>query len=1376
MRTWLLSLASRIAAPGLALLLFASCAPPSGPPRPSPRPDARSARASAADSATAAPTFRVREWTISDGLPTPVIAVDQTPDGYLWITTFDGLVRFDGVRFVRFTTANTPVFRSHDFVGVYATRSGDLWVGGRDLWAYRLHDGAWTAYDLGGLIDRHWVQSFAEDAQGTLWLATTGPYVARFDGERWVLADQQIRDVWTPFVADAEGTVWTLLPASAAPGAPLDPFYGGVVARWDGDQFVPADGAPSSGFAASQYGPLFHQVHDDAEAVTVTDAAGRTLGTFPLDGVPAAARLVDRTGRLWVHPLQGDDQGTLFVYQEGREVARFEPEGATAIEQVFEDRQGSVWVHARSTGLIQISEDPFRRYVPADGAPRFAIRTSLDTAGAVVVSPEWGSDEPRVARTDGTRLLDQTYAPGRGQTPVSNRFVTGGQLEVGQVVEDKVGQRFGLLDRCVFRLDGGRAQSVWCAEGEELWSLDPDPVADGIVWVGSLHGLVTRLDTRRGVATDTVRFAGRIHFVRQTSDGRRWVASERGLAVLEGGALRVIRDAAIDGQSVRDLVERPDGALWIATAGGGLVRLRDGEARALGMAEGLPTDHVSAILPDDVGHVWLSGRQSLHRVRADVLDAAFDGAPVSIDAVTLPPSAGHLGTSNKVVGVARAPDGSFWIPSFKGVTRLDPALFARLHAEPPPTVVESFRAEDGTTFRPTDGLRLPVGLRTIEAEYTAADFLAPDLVRFRTFLEGHDDDWVDRGTTRRATYGGLAPGRYVLHVQAMTANGTWGEAAATPTFVVPPWAWETWWFRALVALGLGGLTAVAYRARVRTLTDRQRALSGLVAARTAELTNEKETVAAQAEALRALDAAKTQLFANVSHEFRTPLTLTIGPLDDVLAGEHGPIPAAAQEQLALARRSAARVLRLVGQILDVARLESGRTPLRAQPVDLGAFAAALAAAVAPLADRKDIAFSVAIPNDPVEIWADPVQLEKAVSNLLSNALKFTPTGGTVRVSVEVGTEAASITVRDNGPGIPAADLPHVFDRFHQSDGADRLAEPGTGIGLALAREVAELHGGAIRVESEEGFGSLFVLSLPLGRAHLRDDQVAAAPAPWTPHAPLASAESPPADAADDAEDRTTVLVVEDNAEVRAYVRRHLAPTYRVIEAADGAAGLAMARERLPDLVLSDIMMPKMDGIALLDALKSDSETDFVPVVLLTARAEVEDRLGGLASGADDYLTKPFDVRELRARVDNLIASRRRLRERFAIDADGEPGGDGTLHAGPVDPDSADNVFLEAVREVVERHLGDEAFSVERLAEAVGVSRGHLHRQLRALDGRTPSEVIRTMRLERAAQLLAAGAGTVSEVAYAVGFKSVSHFSRAFDGHLGVRPSQYAAGA
>lgn len=600
---------------------------------------------------------------------------------------------------------------------------------------------------------------------------------------------------------------------------------------------------------------------------------------------------------------------------------------------------------------------------------------------------------------------------------------------------------------------------------------------------------------------------------------------------------------------------------------------------------------------------------------------------------------------------------------------------------------------------------------------------------------------------------------------------------------------QTWWFFGLCLLGLLGLGLAACHFRVCALKKRQHMLSALMDERTQQLEAEKETVLAQAEALQALDNRKSRVFANISHEFRTPLTLTIGPLDDLKDGLYGPLPRPVIEQVELARRNAGRVLDLINQMLDVAHLEAGHVQLQARPVHLSALVTAAVQAFAPLADRRAITLSVqrleddAPPDADAVLWANPEQLQTILENLLSNALRFTPEGGRVRVTMDFDDDAARVAVRDSGPGIPAADLPHVFDRFYRSDADSPYEYAGAGFGLALAKELVDLHRGTLTVDSEEGFGSQFTVTLPCGHDHLQpDEMVDDGPPLDTFPEPGGDAAKHPAPGGDDAsslkneadpdldaEDVTTLLIVEDNAEMRGYIRKHLSSDYRLIEATNGREGLDRARTDLPDLVLSDVMMPEMDGVELCRALKETPETDFIPVILLTARAEIRDRISGLEEGADDYLTKPFDIDELRVRISNLIQSRQRLRERLS-------GPSLSIQAEAVSATSMDREFLDAVRATIESRLSDEEFTVDQLADAVGMSRVHLYRRLQDLLGESPSALVRSVRLERAAQLLAQRTGSVSEIAYSVGFKSVSHFSRVFREHYGHAPSKHPADA
>ena len=547
---------------------------------------------------------------------------------------------------------------------------------------------------------------------------------------------------------------------------------------------------------------------------------------------------------------------------------------------------------------------------------------------------------------------------------------------------------------------------------------------------------------------------------------------------------------------------------------------------------------------------------------------------------------------------------------------------------------------------------------------------------------------------------------------------------------------------------------------------------------TAELETEIEELQNAAE-------AKARFFANVSHELRTPLTLIISPLEDIRDGLHGTLSPTAQTQIALAVRSGNKLIHLVNQILALARVEAGRVEVRLRRADLIAQAREVAASFASVAIGKKLDLQVELPREPVVFFFDRDIIDRIVVNLLSNAVKFTPPSGTVRLTVEVKEASSSdpsglgevrVCVRDSGPGIPAPELPLIFDRFYQVE-SRRSAEPGIGIGLSLVKELSELHGGRVEVDSLEGFGAEFVVSLPLLRDRSMDEGssfgVAFARrsreggAPWRERDFRVERDSSMSVVDPEGEsDRTTVLIVDDDVDLRSYIRSRLEPTYLTLEAADGEEGLEVARRSLPDIVVSDVVMPRVDGYELCRAMTGDPELSGIPVVLLTGRVDNSDRIEGLESGADAYLAKPFEVRELEAQIENLIESRKRLREQITPRR--------SIEASPVEVVSVDDRFLERVKSAVESQMGDEDFSVEGLASELAMSRGHLHRRLRETSGKTPAMVIRTLRLQKAAQLLAGRAGSVSEVAYGVGFKSLAHFSKSFKDEYGMTPSAYMA--
>jgi len=392
--------------------------------------------------------------------------------------------------------------------------------------------------------------------------------------------------------------------------------------------------------------------------------------------------------------------------------------------------------------------------------------------------------------------------------------------------------------------------------------------------------------------------------------------------------------------------------------------------------------------------------------------------------------------------------------------------------------------------------------------------------------------------------------------------------------------------------------------------------------------------------LAALDVAKTRFFANVSHELRTPLTLTIGPLKDVR--ERVGADPQVKRWLDIAMRNSQRLLRLVNQILDVAKLEAGEMKLSPRAFDLSAMTRGITSAFMAVAEQRSIALTFTMP-DAVPVVIDSDAFEKILTNLLSNAIKFTPAGGSIEIVLTHTAASVTLDVRDTGPGIPADRLAHVFERFYQVDESSSRTQPGTGIGLALVKELVDVQGGRVSVESSET-GTTFSMTLPRGTfetspatesvpANTPTFAASEADADATPEATIATDDSDADTARDDV---PTLLIVDDSADLRAYVRDHFATEFRVIEGGDGGEGIMLAQRHLPDVVISDVMMPGTDGHALLSALRSSPETDFVPVILLTAQAEGGQRLAGLEGGADDYIVKPFEMRELEARVRNII--------------------------------------------------------------------------------------------------------------------------------------------
>ncbi len=523
--------------------------------------------------------------------------------------------------------------------------------------------------------------------------------------------------------------------------------------------------------------------------------------------------------------------------------------------------------------------------------------------------------------------------------------------------------------------------------------------------------------------------------------------------------------------------------------------------------------------------------------------------------------------------------------------------------------------------------------------------------------------------------------------------------------------------------------------------------------------------------LQKLDEFKSHFFANLSHEFRTPLSIIRGTTEK-LSRTDGPALERKKDYQAIAR-SAGKLLQMINQLLDLSRLESGTLTLQPQPVDVSKFLKELAGSFSSLFESKGITFRFTVPLHPLWVNMDKVKLEQIINNLLSNAAKFTAAAGEVSfiATFQIGGKhkcCMKIQVQDNGSGIPKNHLPHIFDRFYQADTSATRQHEGAGIGLALAMELVKLHGGNISVDSIEGKGSTFTVNIPLTLANVSENK--------TGQDVFEENVLPDAGVAINDDDKEklsqvektdhsgAVLIIEDNADLRHFISSYLSNTYVVSEAENGREGFEIATQSMPDLIISDIMMPLMDGVNLCRMLKDDNRTSHIPVILLTAKADIDSKVSGLESGADDYLTKPFSAEELLHRVKNLIRQREKLKELFSRKFSLEPA--------EIELISTEEKFLHQVLTLMEENMDNPDFDIESFGKTLGMSRSGLNRKLTALTGQSPNEFIRAMRMKRAAQLLNKNQGTISEVSYMVGFNSNNYFTKCFRAYYGITPTEF----
>jgi len=637
-------------------------------------------------------------------------------------------------------------------------------------------------------------------------------------------------------------------------------------------------------------------------------------------------------------------------------------------------------------------------------------------------------------------------------------------------------------------------------------------------------------------------------------------------------------------------------------------------------------------------------------------------------------------------------------------------------------------------------------------EYSAIALRPNDMLRFFHQLEGVDRDWVE--TPRRfASYSNLSPGDYIFRVKVENGYNEPSEQTSYLKIIIyPPW-WKTWWAYCLYILVLGSILFGFYRYQLK-----------------------RQLIQREAVQLRKLNTLKSQLYTNITHEFRTPLTVILGMVDEIKSRLKPGDINRFEESLNMIKRSGGNLLHLVSQMLDLSKLESGKLELQCVQADIIPYLQYLTESFQSLADSKGIKLVFYNEIKEVIMDHDPDKLFNIISNLLSNAIKFTPSGGKVIFHVnkshETSSEKLILKIKDTGIGIPAKELPHIFDRFYQVDGSSTRPGEGTGIGLSLTKELVILMKGKINVKSQPGEGCEFTVSLPVTQNALRQEagfKDRPATLEIEDKQEIQTAMEPtllnsPEYLLPNIDDQPLTLIVEDSQDVAKYIASCLGKEYKIHFAKDGQEGINKAFELIPDIIICDVMMPEKDGFEVCSTLKQDERTSHIPIIMLTARATKEDKLKGLTSGADAYLSKPFDKKELLIRIEKIIELRRHLLEKYSS----------RKHKlkSTLSNDNIEDGFLQKIISAVEKNIDDSHFGTLQVAHAIGMSESQLYRKLKALTGKSTAVFIRTIRLHKARELLTTTSLNVSEIAYETGFSDPAWFSRVFKEEFGVSPNTF----
>lgn len=1346
--------------------------------------------------------YKFMRLTVNDGLSNnQVTCFFRDSRGFVWIGTSSGLNRFDGynVKVFRNDTRDSASISNSSVSYMMEDPNGRVWVNS----AYgsvnpNIYDPATEKFSLSSQtvlrsygIPSGNVTDIVKDRQGNFWFVhSTGLY--RYDpatGKSFELkyapGDSARFSAYniTSLVEDVKGNLWAiqrngqLFRISSDYNIVYRETYfaersNGI--EYDYRMIADTDGDLWIYFANANQGVYyFDSTKKDFTPINLQSVPVR-LNTNIVRGIAQ-----DNAGIIWICT----DHGGVNLINKRKWTVRYllnNPEDDQSLSQnsltnVYKDRSGIIWLATFKQGLCYYHQNivrfPLYRHnnfdpnsVPFDDINRFVE----DTRGNIWMGTN-GGGLIYFDREKGT--FKQYQHDPSNPNSISSNVIVSLCLDHNNVLW--IGTYYGGLnsfDGKKFTRYKHNATDNRSLSDDNVWEIFEDSRHN--LWIGTLYAGLDLFDRKtntfqhfKGGDVNSVH-TNYISVLTEDKAGNLWIGTGWGIDVLDkasGKFTHIVNQNDepnnLSNNGILDVLEDSRGLMWIGTQEGlNLYDRKAGTFRVFDEEDGLSHNTVFNVLEDNSGNLWLSSPKGLTNVIV-----RKDGAGYNFSFKKYDEADGLQGKQFNENAALRTRKGELIFAGAYGFNIFLPENII-VNTSKPEIVLTDLQVLNKSV-----GINEPINGRVIlersisestsivlkhsenvfSLEFAALNYFHPEKCQYRYKLENFNKDWVTTdGRSRKVTYTNLDPGNYVFHVIASNNDGIWNDKGISINIEVLPPFWKTKLAISIyIILVIGGLILT------RKLIQRRERMKFAI---------EQERL--EAQRTHDLDVMKIRFFTNVSHEFRTPLTLILTPIEKLLKQTKDPDQ---QNQFQLIQRNAKRLLNLVNQLLDFRKMEVQEIKLNRSEGDIIKFIRETVFTFSDLSEKKDIRLEFNSTLSGLETLFDADKLEKILFNLLSNAFKFTPASGSVAVAVahmdRLEDKWLEIKVKDTGIGVPADKLDKIFERFFQDDVPTSMVNQGSGIGLSITKEFVRIHGGTITVDSEVEKGTTFTVLLPVKDVTSHETatsgesvqvQEPALAENLTAHDAIATNRLP------------TLLLVEDNEDFRFYLKDNLKRHYNILEARNGKEGWSRVLSDLPDLVVSDVMMPLMNGMELSRKIKHDPRVSHIPVILLTARTAEEQKVEGFDAGADDYITKPFNFEILQARIKNLIHQRELFHKNFRKPFE--------IKASDVHITSLDEKLIQNAIRHVELNVSNPDFSVEDLSRELGMSRVHLYKKLLALTGKAPLEFIRTIRLQQAAQLLEKSQLTVSEIAYKVGFNNPKYFTKYFKEEYKVLPSVFAS--